>query len=450
MMMAENGSTDGSENAGIPFWLPPTIALLSCVAMGLTSFGDAILFHCLWAAAGAMGLYPASPHTLSFAVFYIIIMPLSCLPAMLYASRADLKRCFGWGTLCASSTVTMLPVGAALLLGGDVSVLRVAAGIFFLVFSVSQLLVAAAPPSWAVACSAMRRGGWARFEHGSATLSVPASSGGTEDDGAASASSTSKLPNDDVDIMRNGDAVFNAASSDTTSSSSGSGAGVALTPASLPSPAQPVAREPPPFNRDAVGLSSLDLLGRSQPVVVAGSGLPTSMSWRSFIAAHFPPIAPGTVTVRATAVALWVTGFASGLLGGLLGTSGPPYMVTYSMLQLDKDTIRGITVSASVYTTALKLIVLIVTPGSVARVADAPLYAAITVASWAGVAVGAALRPLVDSTAMLRILYCLVYLTSGIMLGVLDNARVAVAYASGTLALACVLIALRCRRRSAL
>ena len=130
--------------SGIPFWLPPTVALVSSVSMGLTSFGDAIVFHSLWAAAGALGLYDASHDTLASAVLYIVIMPLACLPAMLWATRADLRRCAGWGTLCASSSVTTIPLGAALLLHTDVGLLKVCAGCFFLLFSVSQILASAA------------------------------------------------------------------------------------------------------------------------------------------------------------------------------------------------------------------------------------------------------------------------------------------------------------------
>jgi hypothetical protein len=80
--------------------------------------------------------------------------------------------------------------------------------------------------------------------------------------------------------------------------------------------------------------------------------------------------------------------------------------------------------------------------GNVFNPSDGALYAAIAAASLLGVAAGTWLRRYVDSAAMLRLLFLLVFISSAIMLGGLESWRVAAAYGVGSAALTLLLAAL--------
>jgi hypothetical protein len=53
----------------------------------------------------------------------------------------------------------------------------------------------------------------------------------------------------------------------------------------------------------------------------------------------FPPICQ--YTVETVLIALTICGATSGFLGGLIGTSSPPQLIAFSMLDLSKGSIRG-------------------------------------------------------------------------------------------------------------
>ena len=60
-----------------PF-MPPIVAFIASVTTGLTSFGDAVVFHVVWSLFGAVGLLPPeTAETLQKAVLYLSILALT-------------------------------------------------------------------------------------------------------------------------------------------------------------------------------------------------------------------------------------------------------------------------------------------------------------------------------------------------------------------------------------
>jgi hypothetical protein len=75
---ASGGDADGMPD--IPPALPAICAAISCCVSGLTSFGDAITFHIVWAIATAMGLAPPGRVSLAKAVIFVTVMSLANMP----------------------------------------------------------------------------------------------------------------------------------------------------------------------------------------------------------------------------------------------------------------------------------------------------------------------------------------------------------------------------------
>jgi uncharacterized membrane protein YfcA len=122
------------------------------------------------------------------------------------------------------------------------------------------------------------------------------------------------------------------------------------------------------------------------------------------------------------AVILLVGGLASGFLGGMLGTSGPPLIVAYSLLALEKDAVRGVTVSMQSLVIGVRIYVLVTSAGSVFDwIGEWHIYAGIVVCAWAGFTVGAAIRERCDSRTILLILSTLLVVSAAIMLGALED-----------------------------
>ena len=110
---------------------------------------------------------------------------------------------------------------------------------------------------------------------------------------------------------------------------------------------------------------------------------------------------------------LAVLGFASlcaGVLNGMLGAGGPPLMLAYSFLELDKDVLRGFGVVPSVFM-VLRMILYVAVPNGVFDTQELFLYAIIGLASAGGSAAGGRLRASCSATALLRAILGLVWLS---------------------------------------
>lgn len=106
----------------------------------------------------------------------------------------------------------------------------------------------------------------------------------------------------------------------------------------------------------------------------------------------------------------------------LLRTGGPPLIVAYSVLALDKDAVRGVTVSMQSIVIFIRMYSLIAGRGSVFDWAgEATVYCALVVCAWAGLALGTSLRKYCDSRAILRVLSTLLIVSAVSMLGLFES-----------------------------
>ena len=127
-----------------PAWLPPTLALVCAVVSGLSSFGDAILFHILWALCVAVGLAPGEGGpVLMRVVLYVGTMMLAALPQSIWLARTRLWPCAPFAAALAVTGAPASALGAWLLLHVEAGSLKIAFGGIFLVVSTVQLTGAA-------------------------------------------------------------------------------------------------------------------------------------------------------------------------------------------------------------------------------------------------------------------------------------------------------------------
>ena len=120
----------------------PLCAAVSSTAAGLTTFGDAILFHICSTLIRASGLStPATSEDdeLRFSVLCTTIMSAVALPTVLLFARRELPRCAPYGLTMAVTGLSMVPVGSALLFHGDLGPVQVATGVFFAIFAANHL-----------------------------------------------------------------------------------------------------------------------------------------------------------------------------------------------------------------------------------------------------------------------------------------------------------------------
>lgn len=362
-----------------PAWLPPLIVFICSIVSGLTSFGNAILFHILWALAGVVGLAPSYTDSLARVVVYVTAMSLASIPLGLWLARAHLARYAPYGGALALTGLPASAAGTWLLLHADLFFLSTGIGLFFLAFSVARLTAAVnARAHERHRCAAGGGADLARFD-AVQLRDAPDDGGG----GAAAGS------NGDAPSPPSPPAEAPAAGEDV-------GAAVVISaPPPLPPP-------PPPCCR-------------------------------------LEPLTP-TVSARAALAALAATGLAAGLLGGMFGTSGPPQMIAYALLSMDKDAMRAVTyvfnaaeVSVRVLVFALAASVGAASGGNLAGAADvsAGVFAGIVILTWAGFFLGDRLRKYADSAAIVNVLLVLVFLSSAILLGALESVRVASIFAAG-------------------
>jgi hypothetical protein len=97
-------------------------------------------------------------------------------------------------------------------------------------------------------------------------------------------------------------------------------------------------------------------------------------------------------------------------------------MIAYMYLQYDMDTIMALSASYSLLELPVRFTILATSKGSAFELADWPIYLSIVVASVFGFQLGIYLRRRLDSAAVLRMLLVLIFLSSGILLGMLTSA----------------------------
>jgi uncharacterized membrane protein YfcA len=319
-------------------------------------------------------------------------MSLANLPLFLYIIRGDIRRVLAYAAAVAITGVPMVQVGANLLFSADLAALKIFVGLFFLLFAVARLSL-----------SVM---GLARRKLG---LAAAGDSNHSSSNATAVSLNTSVIetpPSISVDpdaigeekggkvakITTTPTKVSTTSPSSTTSSSSSSredGSDLIVTA---------------PLTQSSGPLSFLDPL---------------------FTRLH--PISPSH-SVRATIALCVLAGSLAGLLNGLLGTGGPPQMIAYALLAFDKDTIRAMSGTYGAMELPMRVYMFTSAEGNVFSVDDWPEYLLVAIAAWVGFGVGTSLRRFVDTDAVVRILLVLVFASSAILLGALENGGVAITY----------------------
>jgi uncharacterized membrane protein YfcA len=130
-------------------------------------------------------------------------------------------------------------------------------------------------------------------------------------------------------------------------------------------------------------------------------------------------------SIRHTLLVLFCTGLCSGLLGGMFGTGGPPQMIAFALLHINKDDIRGVSSVYMVLEMTVRVIVNTTAEGNVFDSSEWRVYVFIAVASWVGFVIGTYLRRFADTNAIIRLLLALVFASSAILLGALEDPGVA-------------------------
>jgi uncharacterized membrane protein YfcA len=122
-----------------PPYVPPLLALVSCVVSGVTTFGDGIAFLVGWGLLTTAGVLPAHPASYAKAVAYITLLPLTSLPALLWTARKELRRSVGYATVMSITTAAFTPAGSYVLLFGAADVVSALIGAFFLLFATLKM-----------------------------------------------------------------------------------------------------------------------------------------------------------------------------------------------------------------------------------------------------------------------------------------------------------------------
>jgi hypothetical protein len=156
------------------------------------------------------------------------------------------------------------------------------------------------------------------------------------------------------------------------------------------------------------------------------------------------PISPA-YGVKPTLLVISITGLGAGLLGGLLSVSGPPLMICFAILGLNKDTIRALNMSYSILILPSRVAMFT----SSASTFNIPVYGrqylVTIIFALVGNLVGTYLRRFCDTNRIVQILLLLVLLSSSILLGALDDAAVAATFAIAVVAWAAFVLYMRYR-----
>lgn len=339
------------------------LVVLASVISGLTSFGDAIVFHVMWAVAAALGEVASDRASLAHAVLLTVIMGVANIPPQLFFAWGKLRVTIPYGFVASITGTLTVPLGAQTLYFGELTGVKTFIGIFFALFAGGQLTASLVPP-----------------------LPLPP-------------------PPEACAMGEGGDAVV----------SQGGTADPAPPPLAAVQPvADGVAATPACVDADLVTAQDwvVDLWPGRLPVLVLQ---PLSQVYG----------------VKATLLILLCTGAVAGFLSGMLGVAGPPLMIAFAVLGFDKDTIRAIKISYTLFELPSRVVMF---TGSRGNVFDASArgdqYAVAVVASLVGNLCGTWLRQFADTGRILQLLFVLTLLSSSILLGALESAVVAASFAA--------------------
>jgi len=400
-------------------------ALAASAVRGVTGFADGLTFQALWALLTAFGALPQSCGAIRKGVLFSTLMQLVTLPIQAWATRHHLGVIRGYLMAMTSLGSATVYVGAWLLLQSFALQLRIFAGVFFCVVSAAQLsnnaLKFLGARSKAAVAAAGAASAPAAPAAGAAAAAESALAGSVD---SASIEDWAGVANPAPALAAAAQPAVVAAAPFAARAGGGSelgGEGIAKKLVFVSSPAP---------TEEAAGGEE----GDSPPVVAGGDARTRCLQWFESPAGllWFPRISPVLSPVPLL-LSLSFASLCAGVLNGMLGAGGPPLMLTYSFLALDKDILRGFGVVPSVFM-VLRLVLYVSQPNGVWDVNNEwLLYCAIGVAAAGGSVLGGRLRAFLDAPAMLQIILALVWLSGWSMLGAFSQALPAGLFSASTL-----------------
>ena len=121
------------------YFIPVVCASLSSIARGLTQYGDAIIFHVC--SASFQIVIQSSPEVanIQFSVLCTAIMSITSLPLSIYLARSHILSTLPYGFSLSVTGLLFLPLGTYALFLGNIQILEIFIGIFFMLFAMFRL-----------------------------------------------------------------------------------------------------------------------------------------------------------------------------------------------------------------------------------------------------------------------------------------------------------------------
>jgi hypothetical protein len=368
---------------------PPLLAFVACTVSGITNFGDGVVFLVGWSFYHL--IFDDAMFTLADAMLCIAVLPLASLPALLYAARHEIRSCFAYGCILSLSSAVTTPLGVYLVVShGSVAVIII--GCLCFVFALVKLAISS-------------------YEFG--RIRKPLLSGFCSDNAAVD-------PSENADYLQVNSIEMAAPVGEVEPASNSESTEQVEPTQNLPADGSDRV-EPPLDASESVMLippvhwSSVDNCLQTSP---------TLKSWIEFL---FPQICE--YSIETTICALLVCGLASGFLGGMMGTSAPPQLITFSLLSLTKGAIRSVKVLSTTVANVLRLILLSSSTG-LQFSEDWEVYVAVSVASLLGASLGSWLRTDLNKDHLLWCLYWMLWLTGASVIGIFEKKASSVAVAA--------------------
>lgn len=386
-------------------WIPILCSFSSCIVSGLTSFGDAIFFHIVWAIATAAGGIPDGRDALAKAVTFVTIQSVSNVPLLFWLARKELFRAYPYGAVMGIAGCAMVPVGSSLLYFGNIVVVKWLAGSFFLAFSIWRLLSEALSfvRSRTQSKPENQQNQKSAIEPADEPCDSPPDSCTTPVNPETSGSAFESIS---VHVATPGDIAENSADTTTATTTITTITATTVTDSDAEAPQR----------------SATTPLGR--------------------LISRLLPISDRLSKGRCLFVLL-CAGLGAGFLGGLLGTGGPPQMIAFALMALHKDIIRAISASYNSIEIPFRILIFLNTDGNMFDFQNEwQLYLGIVLAAWTGYSAGTYIRQFADTAMILRFLLVLVFASSGILLGALDNAWLAAVYVALAIGFGTILLSM--------
>jgi hypothetical protein len=402
----------------IPLWAPIICALIASAVRGMTGFADGLVFQSLWAFLTASAFVPTSCGALRKAVLYSTIMQAVTLPIQVWATRNHLRAIFAYIASMSITGSTTVFVGAALLYSDAALKLRIFAGVFFCFVSAVQLTAGAI--SWLDKLSEQ-----AENEDNSPKVVVPIIAISNEQDiditKEVSLKESKITDNVSLELKNNNeDASYHLEQGKKETKADNK----ELVKTEEKNVSSPIFDKQP---------ESLPIQCENDIIIIQSHITNPIEAWFKSPQGllYFPIISPVLSPAPLLAV-LCSAALCAGVLNGMIGAGGPPMMLVYSFINLDKEVLRGFGIVPSVFM-VLRFIAYVAYPGAVFDIkGEWALYLFVGIASGAGSQFGNYFRKYATGPSLMRAILSLVWLSGGSMLEALGKSAPAAIFFSLT------------------